>query len=218
MDMYIRNVKIIEDAFETIKAETGISSTEEIVTTFIKAEEQNYNLFNYVNTLNSDIDMIEEQNTDIEQQIRRHEEIAQMNGKEKDAVKQNLAKEIEEMNVKKGNKESQIGDIESQLQTIKSFVENTVREFNASQMRLTVAQSMQYEEETQFNENNVTLYLAELEEYISMFITYLAYKQKSSDAAISNINLDALASKDFNKQGTTQIMAPNHGEMEVQTE
>lgn len=106
MDMYIRNVKIIEDAFETIKAETGISSTEEIVTTFIKAEEQNYNLFNYVNTLNSDIDMIEEQNTDIEQQIRRHEEIAQMNGKEKDAVKQNLAKEIEEMNVKKGNKES----------------------------------------------------------------------------------------------------------------
>lgn len=85
-------------------------------------------------------------------------------------------------------------------------------------MRLTVAQSMQYEEETQFNENNVTLYLAELEEYISMFITYLAYKQKSSDAAISNINLDALASKDFNKQGTTQIMAPNHGEMEVQTE
>jgi len=58
--MYIRNVKIIEDAFETIKAETGISSTEEIVTTFIKAEEQNYNLFNYVHSLNSDIDMIEE--------------------------------------------------------------------------------------------------------------------------------------------------------------
>lgn len=60
MDMYIRNVKIIEDAFDQIKGETGIGSTEEIVTTFIKAEEQNYNLFNYVNTLNSDIDMIEE--------------------------------------------------------------------------------------------------------------------------------------------------------------
>mmetsp|Transcript_7149 Transcript_7149/g.5122 ORF Transcript_7149/g.5122 Transcript_7149/m.5122 type:complete len:108 (+) Transcript_7149:1024-1347(+) len=107
------------------------------------------------------------------------------------------------MNDKKAKKETQIGDIESQLATIKSFVENTVREFKVSQMKLTVAQPMQYEEETQFNENNVTLYLAELEEYISMFITYLAYKQKSSDAAISNINLEALASKDFNKQGTT---------------
>ena len=39
MDMYIRNVKIIEDAFEQIKESTGISSVEEIVTTFIKAEE-----------------------------------------------------------------------------------------------------------------------------------------------------------------------------------
>mmetsp|Transcript_106310 Transcript_106310/g.147218 ORF Transcript_106310/g.147218 Transcript_106310/m.147218 type:complete len:181 (-) Transcript_106310:119-661(-) len=162
--------------------------------------------------------MIEEQNKDIESQIKRHEEIAQMNGKEKDAVKQNLTKEIEDMNDKKEKKETQIGDIESQLATIKSFVENTVNEFRGSQMKLTVAQPMQYEEETQFNENNVTLYLAELEEYISMFITYLAYKQKSSDAAISNINLEALASKDFNKQGTTGIVAPNHGEMEVQTE
>jgi hypothetical protein len=39
MDMYVRNVKIIEDAFEQIKETTGISSVEEIVTTFIKAEE-----------------------------------------------------------------------------------------------------------------------------------------------------------------------------------
>lgn len=62
MDMYVRNVKIIEDAFEQIKEATGISSTEEIVTTFIKAEEQNYSLYNYVNMLNSEIDMIDEQN------------------------------------------------------------------------------------------------------------------------------------------------------------
>lgn len=60
MDMYVRNVKIIEDAFEQIKEQTGISSVEEIVTTFVKAEEQNYSLYNYVNMLNSDIDMIEE--------------------------------------------------------------------------------------------------------------------------------------------------------------
>jgi len=39
MDMYVRNVKIIEDAFEQIKGETGISSNEEIVTTFCKSEE-----------------------------------------------------------------------------------------------------------------------------------------------------------------------------------
>lgn len=37
--MYVRNVNIIEDAFDQIKQATGIASTEEIVTTFIKAEE-----------------------------------------------------------------------------------------------------------------------------------------------------------------------------------
>lgn len=75
MDMYIRNVKIIEDAFEQIKDATGISSTEEIVTTFIKAEEQNYSLYNYVNMLNSEIDMIDEQNKMIESDIKKYEEL-----------------------------------------------------------------------------------------------------------------------------------------------
>jgi len=39
MDKYIWNVKIIEDAFEQIKEQTGIQSNDEIVTTFIKSEE-----------------------------------------------------------------------------------------------------------------------------------------------------------------------------------
>ena len=56
MDQYIRNVKVIEDAFDQIKQATGISNIEEIVTTFIKAEEQNYSLQNYVNMLNTEFD------------------------------------------------------------------------------------------------------------------------------------------------------------------
>ena len=39
MDQYLRNVKVIEDAFDQIKQVTGISNKDEIVTTFIKAEE-----------------------------------------------------------------------------------------------------------------------------------------------------------------------------------
>jgi hypothetical protein len=35
----MRNAKIIEDAFDQIKESTGISSIEEIVTTYIKTEE-----------------------------------------------------------------------------------------------------------------------------------------------------------------------------------
>lgn len=87
MDMYIRNVKIIEDAFEQIKEQTGISANQEIVTTFCKSEEQNYSLYNYVNTLNNEIDIIDEQNKAIEDEIRRHEELCDMNKQEKDELR-----------------------------------------------------------------------------------------------------------------------------------
>ena len=51
VDQYGKNASIIEQAFEQIKESSGISNVEEIVTTFIKAEEQNYSLYNYVNLL-----------------------------------------------------------------------------------------------------------------------------------------------------------------------
>ena len=52
LDQYVRNAKIIEEAFETIMEATGINNIDEIVTAFIKAEEQNVQLFNYVDQLN----------------------------------------------------------------------------------------------------------------------------------------------------------------------
>lgn len=52
VDQYIKNALIIKEAFEQIQDASGISNIDEIVTTFIKAEEQNYSLFNYVNLLN----------------------------------------------------------------------------------------------------------------------------------------------------------------------
>jgi len=71
MKQYIQNVRVIEDAFEQITAVTGITSKEEVVTSFIKAEEQNYSLFNYVNLLATETDLLEEQNREIKEQIER---------------------------------------------------------------------------------------------------------------------------------------------------
>ena len=112
MDMYVRNVKIIEDAFDQIKEATGISSVEEIVTTFIKAEEQNYSLYNYVNMLNSEIDTIEEQNRNIEQQIAKHEKLAVMSQNDKAKMRVRLTSEIEELTAASVAKEDQITGME----------------------------------------------------------------------------------------------------------
>ena len=55
--------------------------------------------------LNSEIDMIEEQNKNIEQEIRKHEELGEMTEKEKEAMRLNLKQEIESMNHQMTEKE-----------------------------------------------------------------------------------------------------------------
>jgi hypothetical protein len=98
------------------------------------------------------------------------------------------------------DKTNQIQTIENNMVLIKSNVQRMVEAFRNSQFFLSVAQNMQYDDSTQFNESNVTLFLAELEEYVSLFITYLAYKQEAPDAAIASLSLNELKQKDFDKE------------------
>lgn len=66
IDNYQRNMKVIDEAFTTIKEATGLTDILEIQNTFIKGEEQNYNLLTYVDVLNQEIDNL----VDINQNLR----------------------------------------------------------------------------------------------------------------------------------------------------
>jgi hypothetical protein len=59
---------------------------------------------------------------------------------------------------------------------------------------------MQYDADTLFNVKNASQYLGEVEEYISMLITQLAFKQDPSNAATAAIPFDKLPNKEFGKQ------------------
>ena len=61
---------------------TGITNIDEIVTTFIKAEEQNVSLFNYVDQLNQETDYLEEDNKKLDAEIAMYESMAEMNNKQ----------------------------------------------------------------------------------------------------------------------------------------
>lgn len=54
-------VQNFEEAFNKIKSATGITDIEELVRTFIKNEDHNFSLFNYVNEQNNEIEKLEEQ-------------------------------------------------------------------------------------------------------------------------------------------------------------
>jgi coiled-coil domain-containing protein 63/114 len=58
---YRERAQNFEEAFNRIKAATGIADIDELVKTFIQSEEHNFSLFNYVNEQNNEIEKLEEQ-------------------------------------------------------------------------------------------------------------------------------------------------------------
>lgn len=58
-----------------IRRNSGITNLDEIVTTFLKAEEQNYSLFRYVDDLGQENDVLVTQNEHLDIEIARYEEI-----------------------------------------------------------------------------------------------------------------------------------------------
>ena len=62
-------VQSYEEAFNKIKAATGITDIDRLVSTFIENEEQNFSLFNFVNEQNNELEKLEEQI----QQLREEE-------------------------------------------------------------------------------------------------------------------------------------------------
>jgi len=96
------------------------------------------------------------------------------------------------------------------MTTIKDSCERMIVKFRGEPVfKLAVAQQMSYDGETFFNENNVTLYLAELEEFVSNFITYLAQKEKNPDAPVSALSLETMNNKEFDKGPLAVEHLPN---------
>merc|ERR1719407_324333 len=72
INLNIEKVQSYEEAFAKIQTATGITDIDELVTTFINAEDQNFALFNYVNELNGECEKLEEQIAEIKSEIEKY--------------------------------------------------------------------------------------------------------------------------------------------------
>jgi len=79
-------------------------------------------------------------------------------------------------------------------------VERMIKEFARTKFFLSVAHKQIYENGFNFNESNIVHYLAELEEYIAILITYLATKRDDPVAPFALVPLDKLDTKNHNKK------------------
>merc|ERR1711871_180892 len=68
----IDKVMSYEQAYEKIKEATGVSDIHELIDMFLTAEDANFRKFNFVNTLNSEIENMEQQISDTKSNIEKY--------------------------------------------------------------------------------------------------------------------------------------------------
>lgn len=64
-------IESYESAFQTIKEATGIEDIDQLVSKFIEVEDKNFALFNYVNELNNEIELLQEQISESREDIEK---------------------------------------------------------------------------------------------------------------------------------------------------
>eukprot|EP00903_Cladosiphon_okamuranus_P016522 g15243.t1 len=67
----LERIQNFEEAFARIRSATGIEDIEELVRTFVKNEDQNFSLFNYVNEQQNEVEKLEEQLHQLEQEEKK---------------------------------------------------------------------------------------------------------------------------------------------------
>jgi len=203
IDQYRKNMAVIDEAFQVIKESSGITDIDEIMNTFIKSEEQNYSLFNYVNMLTQDLDFLEENNKDLESEIEMLEH--ELSNKQK-LLEKPPEEEVERQKIKDiiGEKEEYIHHVRSQLATIRGPLEQILKEL--VQTKFCTISNLVIVDDFILNEQTIDYYLSIFEEIINKMIPYISKVNDNKDYLTAGLLLEELNVKEFEK---TKFSGPN---------
>lgn len=70
IDSYQRNMRVLDEAFNTIKETSGLTNINEIEAIFVKSEEQNCALLTYLDMLNQEMDTLSDANDELERRCK----------------------------------------------------------------------------------------------------------------------------------------------------
>ena len=121
---------------------TGITNIDEIVTTFIKAEEQNVSLFNYVDQLNQETDYLEEDNKKLDAEIAMYESMAEMNNNQVRSKIIDMEEEALQLKEKIMQSHSEIDTQEEEFDEAMKLSRELVRQFQEVRFNAKVASKM----------------------------------------------------------------------------
>lgn len=193
LDGYLKYIKSVEEAFKQIKEATGISYIEDIVVAVIKTQEQNHEIYSYMNTLNSEIDVLEEILRSGRQKIAAIEKNKENEEKSKTEISQNLEKEAKKVDNKSEIKLEKIKEYRQQILATFPSIQKMVSIFK--KLKITPQLNRKFENSwlEYLSEENIMNSLGYVEEFVNYMVILLAYLRNSRNPILGHNILNSIS-------------------------
>lgn len=168
-------IQTYEEAFDKIQAATNITNIDELVSTFIEVEDQNFSLFNFVNDLQSEIERLEEHIRELRDRI----ESAKSEGEFADSERRHALKKLSQ---RLASAEARTEQYETRYKATLKII-NQLRTAVHSLFNRIGCPSTKLLGDEGVTETNIMRYLAMIEARANEIIKMTAVQQLGTEAA-----------------------------------
>jgi hypothetical protein len=190
LDTYTKHIKVVEDAFKQIKQATGIPSVEEIVTAFIKSQEQNYQIYSYMNNLNSEIDNLDDYLNRTKEKIRMMESFKESGEKNINDLHGKLENNSRKIDEKMEKKQKEINSLRQNFTVVLKKVGEIFNVVQSLPIQPQLNKKFEKNWLNDLNDENLMNSLGYIEEFVNYMIILLSYSNNSGNAFISHIPIN----------------------------
>lgn len=130
-------IESYEAAFQTIKEATGIEDIDLLVAKFIEVEDKNFALFNYVNELNNEIELLQEQINENEAEIEKFKSEEVEMASQRKALLKNLEDSLSSSTEQADQYDTLFKQSKKILEQLKSGVDSLFNKINCDRSAIT---------------------------------------------------------------------------------
>ncbi|XP_018573312.1 coiled-coil domain-containing protein 63-like [Anoplophora glabripennis] len=168
-------LRLYEDTLTQIKRFCQEEDIQRIASQFVKQEEENFALFNYVNELNHEIESLNATLTDLKEKIDEQVELSQVRAKERQATVKSLEYDLSEATKKADVDEDAVRAAKKELEDVLSGIEDifTILSCDKAPILELLGDS------SGINLYNMKIYLGTIEKRLSALITKVYFAEKA---------------------------------------
>ena len=173
----IERVQNFEEAFNKIILATGITDIDELVKTFIKNEDHNFSLFNYVNEQNNEIEKLDEQIQALREEEKKYASESGEDSQQHKQVLKDLENKLQTTDSMAEKYEIRCQDLQRVIESLKRGIQSIYEKFDVEESEREARGEKGFGEAV-VTESNMVHYLGLIEQRANLLLqNYAEVKQ-----------------------------------------